>query len=120
MITPENTLRCVRLSPYRKGTGPSFSLVTFDEGIKYHDRDRISYVFKQGKETIFEGNDFGPSPMHAWDSDETISTLLGFLTLRPGDTDAEYFEKYTPRQMQFADEHAEALACYVSDRFGDR
>jgi hypothetical protein len=42
-------------------------------------------------ETVFEAEDFAGSPMHADDSDETLRSLLSFLTLRPGDTDAEYF-----------------------------
>jgi hypothetical protein len=66
---------------------------------------------------IFEGSDFGPSPMDAWDSDATVYALLGFLTLRPGDTDSDYFEGYTADQTLFAQEHAESLSCYASDRF---
>jgi hypothetical protein len=48
---------------------------------------------------IFEGEDFAGSPMDADDSDETVAALLTFLTLRRGDTDAEYFESYTPEQL---------------------
>ena len=44
---------------------------------------------------------------------------MGFLTLRPGDTDPEYFENYTQEQKEFADQHAEALAVAVMDRFGE-
>lgn len=52
--------------------------------------------------TIFQGADFQPSPMHAADSDAALLALLGFLTLRPGDTDSECFDKYTPAQMAWA------------------
>ena len=75
----------------------------------------------EAKNTVlFEGEDFGCSPMHAIDSDETLAGIMGFLTLRPGDTDPEYFEGYTEAQLDYCSQHAEALACEVSRRFGDR
>lgn len=67
---------------------------------------------------IFEGEDFGCSPMHAADSDETLRSLLGFLTLRPGDTDDEYFEGYTPRQMAWVESYAEELSLWADDEAG--
>jgi hypothetical protein len=57
--------------------------------------------------------------MHADDSDATIASLMTFLTLRPGDTDAEYFESYTPAQLDYCSHHAEALNCEVMHRFGE-
>lgn len=84
----------------------------------------LSYALHRGFAAdavlLFEGDDFAGSPMHADDSDATMGALLGFLTLRPGDTDAEYFAAYTPRQLDFAATEAEALALAVYDRFGSR
>jgi hypothetical protein len=60
-------------------------------------------------EPLFEGEDYGASPMHAIDSDESVRGLIGFLTLRPGDTDREYFSGYTERQLDFARGDAEGL-----------
>jgi hypothetical protein len=53
--------------------------------------------------------------MNGIDSDESVRALLSFLTLRPGDTDAEYFENYTQEQLDFANEHAEMLSMYAID-----
>lgn len=64
---------------------------------------------------IFEGSDFAGSPMHSDDSDDTLRSLLGFLTLRLGDTDREYFENYTPEQIAFRDGPAESLSMWASD-----
>lgn len=86
-----------------------------------HKRDAfgkaiLAYRFADGDGAIFEGDDFHCSPLHAIDSRETAMALMGFLTLRPGDTDAEYFENYTPRQMVFANSYAcEVLASLVGD-----
>jgi hypothetical protein len=67
---------------------------------------------------LFDGEDFVPSPLYAIDSDDTVEAIMGFLTLRPGDTDADYFEPYTPAQLNYCDQHAEALGIEVMRRFG--
>jgi hypothetical protein len=77
-------------------------------------RTRIGYELRDPSGAVlFSGDDFGPSPMHADDSDATLRGLLGFLTLRPGDTDAEYFADYTPAQMAFAKSDAAQLLAFI-------
>jgi len=78
---------------------------------------RLAYDFTAPGETVplFEGSDFGASPIHAIDSDETIRSLLCFLTLRPGDTDREYFDDYTMAQLDFTRTDAERLSLYAMD-----
>ncbi len=81
------------------------------------------YATKWGKPittVLFEGEDFGCSPMHGIDSDATVAAIMAFLTLRPGDTDPEYFADYTPEQLAYCSEHAETLSCEVDCRFGER
>jgi hypothetical protein len=68
---------------------------------------------------LFEGEDFRCSPLHGQDSDEAVKSLMNFLTCRPGDTDAEYFAKYTELQLDYCSQHAEVLSCEVSNRFGE-
>jgi hypothetical protein len=62
-------------------------------------QDYLAYQLTDGGEVVFQGDDFSGSPMHADDSDETVGGLLGFLSLCPGDTDDEYFDSYTVRQL---------------------
>jgi len=119
-----DTLRTVHLRPYAKGHGPTFTLRTRDTGRTDRlGKSILEYAFtmrENGKTvTLFEGADFACSPMHAIDSDAACASLLGFLTLRPGDTDREYFEEYTAQQLDYCSKHAEALSCAVMDRFGD-
>jgi hypothetical protein len=64
-------------------------------------------------EPLFLGEDYGCSPMDAIDSNESVRCLLTFLTLRPGDTDREYFEDYTPEQMAFAEGDAERISMFA-------
>jgi len=77
----------------------------------YNDgpQTRMAYRLKDGGEVIFEGNDFGCSPLHAVDSDECVNGILRFLSLRPGDTDPEFFADDTPRQKAWREERAEGL-----------
>ncbi len=123
-------LRTVRFSPYRKGMGPTFTLKTWLAGTNqqpdrsiHGPRDMIGYSLTMkdnGKRVeLFTGEDFSCSPMHAIDGDQCIKSLMSFLTLRPGDTDAEYFQDYTPEQLEYCSHHAEALSCEVMYRFGE-
>jgi hypothetical protein len=59
----------------------------------------LAYKLYDNGRVIFRGEDFHNSPLHAIDSLETVEGLLAFLTLRPGDTDPDYFESYTLRQL---------------------
>lgn len=77
------------------------------------NREYFEYEFFHKEELIFTGNDFSPSPMHSSDSDEAIASLLSFLSLQPGDTDAEYFESYTSKQLEFAQKYGQDLSLHV-------
>ena len=116
-------VRRVIFTPYRKGCGPSFTLTLHDAGYDYgRQRNMLRYVLRQAgkRHPIFDGSDFGCSPLHAIDSDDTIAAIMSFLTLQPGDTDPDYFSDYTPAQRDFMQMHAHALEAEVRARFGDR
>lgn len=66
-------------------------------------------------QVIFEGDDFCASPMHSCDGIESALDLMGFLTLRKGDTDQDYFDSYTPQQLEFSEQNAEELQCLVME-----
>jgi len=77
---------------------------------------QIAYTFKtpEGK-VLFQGNDFYNPEYVPEDKDSAIS-LLGFLTLKPGDTDQDYFKDYTPEQLEFSNSmDCEMLQLIVSD-----
>ncbi len=79
-----------------------FTLRMWDTGARdWRGQTSLSYELKDGRKVIFSGGDFAGSPMHADDSLETVAALLSFLTLKPGDTDREYFDAYTEAQMDW-------------------
>lgn len=88
-----------------------FTLTLFDGKHGYDAR-----LTHKGRE-IGWWRDFNPSPLHAVDSVESWESLWNFVTLRPGDTDSEYFADYTPAMMQFAEVSAEAVAWEAIRRF---
>lgn len=121
-----DVIRTCRFNPYSGGGGwgPSFGLTLWDTGRRdWRGQSVLGYRLTMRSpgmssfDVLFEGEDFAGSPLHGDDSDETVMSLMTFLTLRPGDTDAEYFAKYTPMQMDFATHYAETLSCYVVNRF---
>jgi hypothetical protein len=122
-----DTLRTVTLSPYHRDYGPRFTLTIADTGRSDHrGQTVIAYRLTMREPgakrstVVFSGDDFAGSPMHADDSDATVASLLTFLCLQPGDTDAGYFARYTQAQLDWAAQHAEALSQAASERFGER
>jgi hypothetical protein len=124
--------RCV-FRPYAKGRGPVFTLTMWDTGRQCGGKWQVGYRLTMSdsihythvgtryvkRDVLFEGEDFGCSPLHAIDSDASVEGLMSFLTLRPGDTDHEYFADYTPAQLDYCAQHAEALHAEVQARFCD-
>lgn len=78
---------------------------------------KLGYRFWDKDEVIFEGRDFAcpRGDFEAGKFSECLLSLLGFLALRPGDTDEEYFESYTPRQREWCEERTEDLRLIVFD-----
>lgn len=124
-MTKDIIRRCV-FRPYRKGMGPTFTLTMWDchrlqQG---GPQSKIGYSLTakhdDGKRyRIFEGEDYGCSPLYAIDSDDCVFALMGYLTLRPGDTYREHFDGYTDLQREFCDNFAESLSACVDARFCD-
>ena len=108
--------------------------VTFDSGLTDVANHRL-HIWETGKrcrtgqweigyafypagasDPLFVGEDFGCAPSDAIDSDACLLGIISFLTLKPGDTDSEYFEAYTPAQLDWAQScAAETLAILPYD-----
>lgn len=117
-------LRTVRLAPYLSGMGPTFTLIMgATNRTDYRGQTTIEYELRaheHGRTSIiFSGADFHGSPQHGDDSDATVAALLSHLSLKPGDTDSEHFDGYTPAQLEFANTHGEYLAFASINRFGE-
>lgn len=64
---------------------------------------------------IFEGTDYGIPAGSVIDNLAAVNGIVGFLSCRPGDTDNEYFEGYTERQLTWVSARAEELSWWGMD-----
>jgi hypothetical protein len=82
-----------------------------------HGHIMVRYTFENPEGVrLFEGDDLGASPLHDPESLETAKSLLSFLTCKEGDVDGEYFDNYTPAQIEFRDSFdCESLQMYTLD-----
>src|SRR5262245_47751032 len=88
-----------------------YRLAMWDSGrTDWRGQTVARYKLWHNGQLIFEGKDFAGSPLHADDSKQTIAARLDFLSLRPGDTDPDYFEKYKEKQIDWARNYGEELS----------
>jgi len=67
------------------------------------------------------GEGFGAPVNGELGSDATLAAIIGFCALRPGEADPDFFDRYTTRQLAFAEEHGETLALWAAElRYGAR
>jgi hypothetical protein len=71
--------------------------------VLYKGGDKLEYYFFYNGDLLFNDNDYKPSILYPIDSMDSLIGLLGFLTVKPGDTDKEYFANYTPAQLAWCD-----------------
>lgn len=108
-----NVCRQVRISPFRRGMGPVFTLTMWDDaGYDHLGKQLIRYtlvgVLKSAvpggghhvKQVFAKGADFACSPLHCTDSDETVAALMSFLAL-----------------PEYVGDYSEALALECERRF---
>lgn len=82
----------------------------------YKGSDRLSYKFYYNKELICEGDDYRPSPMFGIESLDSFVSCLGFMTVRLGDTDKDFFKDHSESHMKFLETNdCEELRLLISD-----
>jgi hypothetical protein len=60
-----------------------------------------------------------PGPGDCDDSDKAKELVTSLVTIRPGDTDADYFEGYSPEQLEFCERYGEVLQMIAWERYGE-
>lgn len=90
-------------------------LWTWDTGRRFGTGQcRVGRRFIVAGEIIFEDEECGVAPSDPVDSDDALVGILSWCCLKPGDTDADFFEEYTPEQLAWAESDAcEELGLFV-------
>lgn len=100
------------LRPYGWKVRPFFTLCLYDRPGEYRN---VGYSLSMGRKVLFHGTDFIRPACYPTDDVHTMEALMGFLCLRDGDVEDEYFDKYTVDQFEFRDMHAGAMSICVMD-----
>ena len=102
--------------------GNKYSLkLSCDFKTRLDGKYQVNYLFKRcntyNNNILFGGNDSYASPMiNNPIGIKSAMSLLGFLTLKEGDTDKEYFDNYSPSQLEFSQSYdCEELQLIVYD-----
>jgi hypothetical protein len=110
-VNSHSTLRNVLINGHR--------LHTWETNRRYQTGQWIiGYAFYlPGQDSpLFVGEDCGVAPSDAIDSDAALVSVLGWLTLKPGDTDSDYFAAYSPEQLAWCESNeAEEISLIVFD-----
>lgn len=109
-----------RLSWLRTATHGEFRLDLWDTGEHLSGGEaQLAYrlCLAEGARWILVFSDEGFEGAHAEepDSDGTVAAILRFCSLRQGEADPLFFERFTARQIAFAEEHGEALALWAGE-----
>lgn len=92
------------------------SVRKFENNAPFSQRAFLSYTVITPSGATFTGDRYSPSPMVAYDSADSVISLLGWICVKPGDTDKDFFADYTPKQMDWAESFAcEDYACMLGD-----
>lgn len=106
------------MATFHLSEGYKLSLNYSPKGKLSDEKTRLRYSFSHEGKTIFRGDDYLISRSYKPFSKETAASLLMFLTLQEYDTDEEYFESYTPEQLEWRDANAERLSMLFADDLG--
>lgn len=74
------------------------------------DRPSYDYAVTTPTGVKFIGTQFRPAPSDLKNKVKILDSLLVWITLKPGDTDKEYFDSYTPEQMAWS----QSFACEMA------
>lgn len=82
---------------------------------------RIDCELRQGGKVIFQrGATY--CAVNRWtgtDSDAAKELVMALFAMKPGDTDPDYFDSYSPEQLEWAKRNGEHLSCEREVRYCD-
>ena len=90
-----------------------------DRGGTFQSRWTLTYNFYYKGDLLFSGSDYSPSPLYDFASNQSLAEMVGWLSLKPGDTDEEYFDNYTEDQLRFAEDHSDDMMMWEEDLRGE-
>lgn len=107
----------------RLSNGKTYYVPVYERNIRTHNGG-VAYSFnvlertrKNHHNIIFTNMVGSFSPCHACDGDDAKRHVLSHLAMKPGDTDKEFFEDYSPEQLDFVNAYGEEITMLSWDRY---
>jgi len=111
-----NHLFTLRVKRFKE---PSVVIYAFDGGGQRPNHTRIDVEVRQGGKVIFPRNALYCATPGCIDDDSAKELVMSLVAMRPGDTDRDYFDSYTPAQREWAERNGEELSCEREARYCD-
>lgn len=103
----------------RKGE-PLIIIRAFDDlGWDGAGRVKLTCEVRQGGVTIFPRGQLTCALHGSSDGVKARELVMSLVAMRPGDTDRDYFDGYTPSQLEWARANGEGLSCERKYRYCD-
>lgn len=105
----------------RKGT----TITLFQTGFDSRGAASVEVVVRDnGREVFGPGTDGmrltgALSPLFSTDGIDAKRYALSYASIRPGDTDKDFFDPYTPAQLAWVEANGEELSMLTFARYGD-
>lgn len=115
----------LRIRLYRKEHDPRvITIVAYeDKWDLASSHGRIDVEVRHGGKVIFPRGQLhcavSKACGHSSDGMAARELVMSLVAMRPGDTDADYFADYTPEQIEWCEEHGEALDMERMARYCD-
>jgi hypothetical protein len=120
----------LRYTLYIPSAGPSQVLIRAWEASRYDadgrprypnsNHTRLDCELRYNGQVIFAKGDTYCATPGCIDDDDAKELVTSLFCMKPGDTDSDYFESYTPEQLAWVEQHADALEALKYDRYGER
>jgi hypothetical protein len=104
-----------------KLSGGILNVLAREAGFQEPNHTKVIIGATWNGKPLFElGSTWVGVPSHSsLDGIYTKEAVLSCLAMKPGDTDREYFESYTPEQLAWAESHGEELFMVKDSRYCD-
>jgi hypothetical protein len=119
-----DTAFTLRVKISNRTGAPVVVIRAYDHNARLQDsHNRVDIEVRHDGEVIFPlGQLYVGIPKsggHSTDGTYSKEAVLSCVAMKPGDTDAEYFVDYTPAQLDWINEHGEALGMEREFRYCD-
>lgn len=116
LYRPEHDKRLITITAF---DGPITNEFGWTSGWDSAGRVKLTVEVKHGSEVIFPAGQLHCALHGSSDGIAAKELAMSLVAMKPSDTDADYFEGYTPDQLAWATGHGEALDMERMTRYCD-